>query len=377
MRSLLPLLPYLESRFGSVTMGAAVYMSSQMKSMERRMWEITNEAEMKSIDRDLVGVLSQSSVFMLKDGLGALTARLEEVLKNNERVNIKMLAPISKLEPAREEGGQGRTTSLSSCKVRVSSGAEESSTSHDTVISTLPHQSLAALFPGATTSAVDTRTVPGVSVMVVNLFFKNPNLLASNPGFGYLIPRSVPYDQNPECALGVIFDTFAAPGQDVIHGTERPRLPAIGTKLTVMLGGHWWSSWEDLPSEAEGIVMAQTILARHLGITDEPSEVHATLQRDCIPQYTVGHGQRMQDFHQWLLKEYGGNLKVAGASYGGVGFNDCVRSAWDLGKEVKERGWKGNTTGLDRYASNMGFPDFVDLQMVPGEGWTVKRLQED
>lgn len=77
---------------------------------------------------------------------------------------------------------------------------------------------------------------PSVTVMVVNLFYSNPSLIPVR-GFGYLIPRSVPLEQNLECGLGVVFDSESSIGQDT----------ASGTKVTVILGGHWWSDWPSIP----------------------------------------------------------------------------------------------------------------------------------
>ena len=52
---------------------------------------------------------------------------------------------------------------------------------------------------------------PAVTVMVVNLYYSDPNILPER-GFGYLIPRSIPFEQNPECALGVVFDSDSSIG---------------------------------------------------------------------------------------------------------------------------------------------------------------------
>lgn len=156
--------------------------------------------------------------------------------------------------------------------------------------------------------------------MVVNLFFTNPSVLPVH-GFGYLLPRSLSLDQNPERALGIVFDSDASIGQD----------DASGTKVTVMLGGHWWDDFESYPDEDEGASMARAILKRHLGIEEEPRAVRVSLQRDCIPQYGVGHEQRLADASRELEK-WKGKLRVAGNSYTGVGLNDCVRAARDVVK---------------------------------------------
>lgn len=178
-----------------------------------------------------------------------------------------------------------------------------------------------------------------VTVMVVNLFYPDPNALPVH-GFGYLIPRSAPLEQNPERALGVVFDSDATQGQDT----------ATGTKVTVMLGGHWWDDFDVYPDAEEGVKMARDVLARHLGITGTPSKTMVGLHRDCIPQYTVGHPLRLAQANVALRRGYGGRLRVAGNSYHGVGLNDCVRAGWeaaqDLGLEIEaepaaERGLTG------------------------------------
>lgn len=171
--------------------------------------------------------------------------------------------------------------------------------------------------------------------MVVNLYYSNPSMLPVQ-GFGYLLPRSLAFEQNPERALGVVFDSYATIGQDEIPGT----------KVTVMLGGHWWDGWVAYPDEEQGASMAKSVLRRHLGISKEPQAVHVALQRDCIPQYTVGHHSRMVQAHE-ALKRFGGRLRVAGNSYNGVGLNDCVRSAREAVTGLSED--RGEKTGLETF----------------------------
>lgn len=170
--------------------------------------------------------------------------------------------------------------------------------------------------------------------MVVNLFFSNSDILPVQ-GFGYLIPRSILFSENPEFALGVIFDSDATKGLDTVPGT----------KVTVMLGGHWWDGWDTYPDEDHGASMAKAVLKRHLGIDEEPEVTMVSLQKNCIPQYTVGHDDRMADASQ-LLEKYGGRLRVAGNSYTGVGLNDCLRAARGVVTSLVEGTGK---TGLETF----------------------------
>ena len=72
--------------------------------------------------------------------------------------------------------------------------------------------------------------------------------------------------------------------------------------------------------------MAVELLQRHLGIVAKPSLSNVRVHHECIPQYTVGHNDRMQAAHSELLDAYQGRLSVAGSSYTGVSVNDCVNA---------------------------------------------------
>jgi oxygen-dependent protoporphyrinogen oxidase len=188
---------------------------------------------------------------------------------------------------------------------------------------------------------------------VVNLYYPNPSLLPIE-GFGYLIPQAVPFSENPELALGVVFDSDITPSQDT----------AQGTKLTVMLGGHWWDGWTSLPDEKQCVEMAKSVLKRHMGITAAPEATHVGVHKNCIPQYTVGHVQRLKEAHYALLRNYGGRVKVAGNSYTGVGVNDCLMAALNVAQSVRSEEWT-EKSGLEKFERD-------DLKFVPMEGFAMK-----
>lgn len=173
--------------------------------------------------------------------------------------------------------------------------------------------------------------------MVVSLFYKDPDLLREH-GFGYLIPRSIPAEQNPECALGVTFDSLIGTGVDTVPGT----------KLSVILGGHYWDGFTHYPTEDEGVAMAKGIVKRHLGINEEPAAVLATLNKDCIPQYHVGHGIKLAEANIALGSNFNGRLSVVGNSYDGVGVNDCIQGAARLITDLVNNP-EGRSTGLERH----------------------------
>lgn len=188
--------------------------------------------------------------------------------------------------------------------------------------------------------------------MVVNLYYKDPNI-SPVKGFGYLIPRATPEKENPEKALGVVFDSDTLKDAKPVPNIQTQELvKSKGTTLTVMLGGHYWDGRAELPTPEEGVEMAKAVVKRHMKITQEPTLTNAVLQENCIPQYIVGHSQRMALAHQSLVENFNGRLSVVGSSYGGVGLNDCIAHAREVALGLYGKRKRANIeayTGLERY----------------------------
>ncbi|CAG8833649.1 36181_t:CDS:2, partial [Racocetra persica] len=206
----------------------------------------------------------------------------------------------------------------------------------DHIISTIPSHELANLLPELPYLTHN----PSVTVAVVNIAYGRPNLLPVK-GFGYLVPRITP--NNPYHVLGVVFDSDAMPHQDYKQDKY--------TKLTVMMGGHYYNdlSENDYPSKDELLSQAIETIEKHLGVYSTPLQCMAQIHRKCIPQYYVGHYSRMRKLHYAIKKKYGKRLSVGGASYFGVSINDCIansaRLALDLLGNDDER---VIITGLER-----------------------------
>lgn len=181
---------------------------------------------------------------------------------------------------------------------------------------------------------------------VVNLVFPFPSSSIHPAGFGYLVPRTDP-ELNPQGILGVIFDSTALPGND------DPSVSNQITKLTVMMGGPWWSTYapgaKSPPSAEDLIVPALEHLREVFPVLQgvEPLIAVPRLQKDCIPTYAPGHGGKLRDLHQTLSSsEWRGKLSLVGNGYGGVGVNDCVISA---GEAVDGLVAGDRPTGLERW----------------------------
>jgi oxygen-dependent protoporphyrinogen oxidase len=270
-----------------------------------------------------------SAMFTFEDGMAELVLALKKNLEKSGQVTFKFGSRVQDYKLAGEKRDRvDVTTGVGHALLELHSTTDllqpqesPSTERYDLVVSTLRNPTL----------------TPFVTVQTVNLYFPNPNLVAQK-GFGYLIPQSVAFEENPERALGVIFDSDAIQGQDT----------AEGTKLTVMLGGHYWDGWEHFPTDDEAYGLAMSLLRRHLKIKEEPTHYHVNLSKDCIPQYTVGYEERLKAYAEHVRHKYMGKVRVVGSQTHGVGVNDCIRGAWAMARQLRGTGWKQVQTGLER-----------------------------
>ncbi|KAJ6790092.1 hypothetical protein PWT90_02096 [Aphanocladium album] len=233
-------------------------------------------------------------------GMESLPKALEHALAGQSNVTIQREAPVDDLSYLKNHN-----------KVQVT--AKGKTHIYENVISTTSSKALVAS-TGDRLSALE--SIESVSIMTVNLWYPIENMKPR--GFGYLIPRSVPAEQNPEHALGVFFDS------DVIaeRGPDEP----AGTKLFVLMGGHYYDG-RNPPSEEEAVEQAKAVLERHLGIPRHtPCHAMARLARDCIPQPITGHEFRLRAADSQLLSEFEGRLTVASGSYGRIGVMGALRN---------------------------------------------------
>ncbi|XP_066063067.1 protoporphyrinogen oxidase-like isoform X2 [Chamaea fasciata] len=186
----------------------------------------------------------------------------------------------------------------------------------DHVLSALPAAALAQALPAELSPlARELRDIPAATVAVVNLHYRGVTLPVT--GFGHLVPSW----EDP-ALLGVVYDSVAFPEHDGSPGS-----PSV--RLTVMLGGAWFRQSFGDPSG----VSPQVLLARaraavrdHLGLAGPPARAMVRVQQDCIPQYTLGHWERLERI-QKFLREQRLPLSLIGASYWGVSVNDCIAGA--------------------------------------------------
>ncbi|CCB88300.1 protoporphyrinogen oxidase [Simkania negevensis] len=154
------------------------------------------------------------------------------------------------------------------------------------------------------------------SLSVVHLGYECRPL--KEEGFGYLIPSN-----EGEKILGVIFDSSVFPQQN--HH-------ALETRLTVMMGGAFHPKHHEISKEMR-IAQALEGIEKHLGIKALPMYTYATEYVQAIPQFTLGHAQRVADLREFLREKYP-QVTLLGNYLDGVSLSDCVEGAKNISQNI-------------------------------------------
>lgn len=192
-------------------------------------------------------------------------------------------------------------------RVRCADGAEFDA---DLVIVASPAFAAAEMLEGldADIPAV-LRQIPYASMTVVCFGYERERIAHPLDGFGYLIPKK------EGCStLGTLWDS----------SMFENRAPEGKVLLRSMMGGACFPEYVRL-SDGEVVARVRRDLQATMGITAEPSFVRVFRHEQAIPQYTVGHGKRLQALDGLLGRHPG--LILTGNSYRGIGLNDCVAAA--------------------------------------------------
>ena len=158
--------------------------------------------------------------------------------------------------------------------------------------------------------------IPSAPVAVVHCGFSGGALGTEPEGFGFLVPRG----QGPRI-LGSLWISSIFTG----------RAPDGRVLMTTMIGGAHDPGALELDDEAL-VRIVRRDLGRVMDVVANPYFVKVMRHPRGIPQYTIGHPERLDriDVH---LREHPG-LWLSGNSYRGISVNACVEEAPRVADEV-------------------------------------------
>jgi len=155
-------------------------------------------------------------------------------------------------------------------------------------------------------------------VAVVSLGYRISAIDHSLDGFGFLVPRSSGFR-----VLGTVWNSSLFPG----------RAPEGHALLTSFVGGATDPTAASRPAEALTSLVHREI-SPILSISAEPVFSNVTVWPRAIPQYNLGHSDRLAAVGK-LLRKYPG-IWLAGNYLRGPAVGSCVEQALSVADEVRE-----------------------------------------
>ncbi len=226
----------------------------------------------------------------LRDGMGSLVAALAEGFERTELLAGRAAASVSRRSAGYE--------------VELADG--EALEADGVVVATPAFVSAELLSNLDADLAAAHAAIPYASSVIVTLAFSRADLLPLD-GYGYLVPR--------------------VEGTDVLACTWSSqkwegRAPEGSVLMRVYAGRYGGPDVTAIPDD-ELVARARDEVA-HLGISAEPLLTRVQRWPLGMPQYVLGHPERLARIDAVLTELPG--LAVAGAAYRGVGIPDCIRS---------------------------------------------------
>ncbi|MFN8195850.1 MAG: FAD-dependent oxidoreductase [Nocardioidaceae bacterium] len=233
-------------------------------------------------------------------GMGRLAAALGET----GTFEIRVDSAVSALRPGRDGG------------FVVVAGAEEIAA--DRVVLAVPPGPAATLLSAvAPAAAVELAEVECASTAVVTFAFRAADV-PDLPGSGFLVP--------PLEGRAVKASTFSFAKWEWVREAGRGAGPA-GEDLLFLrtsLGRHREVGTFDLADD-DLVAVSRSDLADAVGLSAEPVAVHVQRWADGLPQYAVGHVDRVARIRAAVSQVPG--LAVCGATFDGVGIPAVIASA--------------------------------------------------
>jgi oxygen-dependent protoporphyrinogen oxidase len=248
----------------------------------------------------------ESPFATLEGGVGQLVDALVEELQRSDRVRVRLQSRVVSLE--RLERG---------ADVLLAGG--EAMRADAVVLSTPGPVSVRLLERAAPAAAEHVRSIPHGSTAVVSLAFDVGQLGLEFASHGFLVAHGEQLAIDA-CTVSSLKWAGRAP-----QGTVLLRV-FLGARRPALLAA----------TDAALVRAAHDDLAGVLGLRGDPLLAHVTRWCDCMPQYTVGHLDRVAAALSLLD---GTPFVLAGAAYRGAGLPDCIaqgRSAAARARTVLE-----------------------------------------
>lgn len=241
------------------------------------------------------------SLFLtLKNGLDSLVSALKEKMSGVEFLTGSEAAQVSK-----DRGWQ----------IHLRDGRKMEA---DAVCLALPAPHAAGMLAGfAPDLAAGLNTIPYESVATIHFVFSPGDIRHPLNGFGFVVPATEKRNM-----VGCTFSHVKFPGR---AGNS------AGILLRVFLGGAMQRDVMDLDDKTlEKKILEE--LDEILGVKNAPRDTVIRRWHQSMPQYHVGHQQRVRDIFKQAAAYPG--LFLTGNAYEGVGLPDCIHHGSQTAEKI-------------------------------------------
>jgi oxygen-dependent protoporphyrinogen oxidase len=243
----------------------------------------------------------------MRQGMGQLISALEKALPANIISQGQEVIGLNKI--------QRRSASTTSYRLHIK--GKKKVVEADAVIMATPAFATAELLqPLDSDIARQLRTIPYCSTATINLAYERSQIAHPLDGYGFVVPSL-----EKRNIMGTTFSSIKFP-ERAPRGKILLRCFVGGAKNEAIV------SWGD----AELLTAVKKDIEEILEIKGAP-----LLQRICrwpkaMPQYSLGHEERLSRIERGLAKHHG--IFLTGSAYHGVGISDCVHEAELTAKAV-------------------------------------------
>lgn len=267
----------------AATMPRFIEMERAQRSVILAMWRQQRRGARSAGD----GSGARWSLFLsLERGLQELTERLAQRLPEGV---VRLGQPVRALE--RTAAGW-----------RIDGGLD-----YDTVVLALPAHAAAGLLGGVDAVLTDElAAIPYASSAIVNLAYRREDIPFPLDGFGFVVPHV-----EQLALLAGTFSSLKYPG----------RAPADHVLVRAFVGGALQPEMVAL-DDSELVARVERELAGLLGVRGQPALTRVARWPRSMPQYEVGHLERVARIRARLAAIPG--LHLAGNALSGVGIPDCI-----------------------------------------------------
>jgi oxygen-dependent protoporphyrinogen oxidase len=250
-----------------------------------------------------------ASLFLaLADGLGELIERLEAALKD---VEIRLGTRVESIGPGQERGWRVSLVGAGLIEADAVALAVPSWQASPLLVDTDQH--LAELL----------ETIPWVSSATVTSAWDKADVGRPLDGSGFVVPRG-----EGRSITACTWSSIKFAG----------RAPAGKVLLRAFVGGAKQQALTENPDEVIA-EMVSSDLADIMGLKGEPVFMRIHRWPRAMPQYTMGHLERVEAIEA-ACERYKG-LALTGSSYRGLGIPDCINQ----GRQAAERTFKALPEG--------------------------------